>query len=106
MTQPELDFSRTHARSSDPVTSKRAAGRVASAASAQRERIYWELLSADRPLTAHDLATLTGLTQVQCCRRLPDLERKGRAEPTGETRPGPTGYPERLWRLRKVGYGS
>ena len=103
MDQAAFDFTVSHARRSDPTTSSRAAASMIASSEAQREAVYWALLRAGVPLTAHEIAARTGLDQVQVCRRLPDLEKQGRAEPTDIERPGPSGRPSRCWRLRAVG---
>ncbi len=96
-------FALTHARRTDPRTSHEAARSMLAGSEAQRESVYWALLRGSRPMTAHEIATSSGLTQVQVCRRLPERESDGRAEPTNDTRPGPTGRASRCWQLRRVG---
>lgn len=104
MDQLGLDFAATHSRRTDPTTSKRAASSMAVASEAQREAIYWSLVRAGgQSLTADEIALREGMTLEQVCRRLPDLEKDGRVEPTGETRPTRSGRAARCWRLRKVG---
>lgn len=98
--QGELDFARTHARRTDPQTSKDAAASMPMSAEAQLERIYWSIMRAGEPLTADEIARREGMTMEHVCRRLPELEAEGRAEPTDETRPGPTGRASRCWQLR------
>lgn len=82
--RPEL-----HARATDPATSHAAAARATSVAVNHRNIVMARLT---RPMTAYDLAEATGLTQVQICRRLPELEEMRLAHPTGEMRNG-----SRLW---------
>ena len=102
MQQTELDFTRTHARRTDPVTSKKAAASMLHGAEAQRRAVHMALLMAGRPVTAEEIGVRCGLDMVQVCRRLPELERDGVAEPTGETRPTRSGRAARCWRLREV----
>lgn len=103
MNTPQLDmFERSHARRTDPATSRQAARSMALASEAQRKAVYWALVQAGRPVTADEIAVRAGLDKVQVCRRLPELERDGMAEPTDETRPTPSGRAARCWRLREV----
>lgn len=87
----------THARATDPETSHGAAQRVAEFAGTHCERII-KCLPMYGPQTNDEIATRTGLTPVQVDRRLPDLEDRGEAEPTGETRLSRAGRSERIWR--------
>lgn len=101
MDQESFDF-QPLSRRTDPVTSKRAAESMVIGASKQREAVYWAILQAGRPITADEISVRCGLSKVQVCRRLPELEREGRAVPTDETRPTPSGRAARCWRLRRV----
>lgn len=65
------------ARRSDPSTSHQAADGAAAFAGSHCSRILRALASG--PATAHELADLTGLTVVQIDRRVPELEREGKA---------------------------
>lgn len=86
------------ARSTDPATSHAAAASMAVGASAQRAQV----LSALRALgqaSATRIAERAGLTQVQVCRRLPELLDSGAVEVV----PMALAYtasrrPERVWR--------
>lgn len=105
MEQASLDFTRTHARRSDPITSKAAARSVFESSRAQREVIYMSLLRHGSPLTADEIAQREGMSIEQCCRRLPelaDVEKDGRVERLAETRLTRSGRPAHLWRLRQV----
>lgn len=103
MNTPQLDmFERTHARRADPATSRQAARSMAMPSEAQRQAVYVALMMAGKPVTADEIAVRAGLDKVQVCRRLPELEREGMAEPTDETRPTPSGRSARCWRLREV----
>ena len=103
MDQLAIDFAKTHARRSDPQTSKAAARSMLETASAQRERIYWSLLRKGSPLTADEIAEREGMTMEQVCRRLPELcdpKKDGRVERMAETRPTRRGSQAHLYRLR------
>jgi len=67
------------ARRTDPVTSHQAARRAATFAASHAGRILEAL--AEGPRTAAGLAAMTGLSVVQVDRRLPELERAGKARP-------------------------
>ena len=60
------------ARRRDPVTSHKAAERAKAFAPSHSQRIFDALTSAD--LTASEIAAATGLTVVQICRRLPEID--------------------------------
>lgn len=64
-------------RASDPITSVNAAERAAGFSGAHCDRILTALTQS--PATAHELQALTGLTVVQVDRRLPELQRAGKA---------------------------
>lgn len=87
------------ARRDDPWTSHQAARSAALCASEHRQRVLDTVKTADRPLGGTEIAALCGLTQVQVCRRLPELLREGllRIAPgLGETA---SGRHERLWEV-------
>lgn len=86
-----------HARATDPETSHIAATRVAEFGGTHCDRIL-ACLKMFGPQTKDEIATRTGLTPVQVDRRLPDLEGRGLAKPTGGTRLSRSGRPERIWR--------
>jgi len=101
----EIAFNqKTHHRRQDPETSKQAAKAAARFAASHAGRVL-SALKEYGPMVARGLAHATGLTQVQVCRRLPDLEEAGLAEPTGRTRTWDAGVvghmPERVWRARE-----
>ena len=91
------------ARTADPQTSKDAAARVPQFESGH----YWLILCALRdigPMTVSELALATKLQEQQINKRLPELQRLGKAETatkaSGEalTRPGASGARQRVWR--------
>lgn len=85
------------ARAGDPETSHAAAAAVPGFASAHFSAIVEAL--KEGPATKTVIAARTGLDGVAVARRLPELQKRGAVEPTGETRPSATGRPEREWRL-------
>lgn len=64
-------------RASDPLSSVQAAERAPEFAGNHCDRILAALRR--RPATAHELQSATGLTVVQIDRRLPDLQKAGKA---------------------------
>jgi predicted transcriptional regulator len=87
-------FDPPRARRADPDTSHQAAEQVAEFACAHYSLI-WAALRA--PFTIYELAERTGLTHVQCARRLPEMEALGHVVVTEERRPGPSGRMCRVW---------
>ena len=72
MTSLSIELIETRrARRRDPETSKAAARKSAKFAASHAGRIYHALM-LHGPMTAHEL-NFTGLTVVQCDRRLPEL---------------------------------
>lgn len=86
------------ARSSDPDTSHQAAARVHEFGD-KHHGIIAVCLRQHGSLTADQIAALTRLDKYQVCRRLPEMERAGMVEPTGETRTTTSGRQARCWRL-------
>jgi len=84
------------ARLEDPNTSKKAALRVDEFANNICAKIYQELKKGDG--TYEQLALRLGLRPDQLCRRLPDLQKAGYAEPTGKEDRGLAGRSQRVWR--------
>jgi predicted ArsR family transcriptional regulator len=85
------------ARRRDPATSHRAAKSMRKQAPKQADRVLealWFLGEAG----ANQIAAVCGLTQVQVCRRLPELEAAGKCAPTDRTCDTASGRPERVWR--------
>ena len=85
-----------HARRSDPETSHEAAARVREFGPGHCATIL-AVLREHGPQTIDEIAKRTHLTAVQVARRLPDLEKYGKAAPTGETRLSASGRQERVW---------
>ena len=91
-----IDFALIHARRSDPRTSRDAARAAERFAASQAGRVLACLLRHG-PQSKTQLAGRTGLTDIQCDRRLPDLERAGLARPTCQIARSTSGNPERVW---------
>ena len=91
-----LQFELPLARSSDPVTSHAAAD-SAKELQARHHRIILAGGEAHGGAGKDRLAVLTSLTGVQVCRRLVELERMGKAAPTGKTVTSTAGRQEREW---------
>lgn len=73
--QPEPPRARKH----DPATSKAAAFRSLAFSGSHAERVL-SALKSHGPRTAHEIGLMIGLTVVQIDRRLPELEKQGRAK--------------------------
>ena len=84
------------ARRNDPTTSVRAALRVDEFSHTICAKIYQELKKGDG--TYEQLANRLALRPDQLCRRLPDLQKAGLAEPTEKTATGQAGRSQRIWR--------
>jgi predicted ArsR family transcriptional regulator len=85
------------ARKFDPSTSHDAAGRVRKFAKGQ----YAAILAALRnggDMTPEKIGVAIHLDAYQVRKRLPELERAGLAQPTGETAPTRSGRSQRVWR--------
>lgn len=91
------DVPRKLARRSDPSTSHAAAAKVAEFAGSHRAVIV-AALAKHGPMTVDQIAARTKLQSQQINKRLPDLQRDGKAAPTGEERPSASGHMERVWR--------
>lgn len=87
---------RARARRTDPATSRDAARSMRHAATAQAAAVLNALRQG--PAGATEIARRCGLTQVQVCRRLSDLQKPGLAKPTGDRAPTAAGRSERVWR--------
>lgn len=95
------DFGRTHARNSDPETSKAAAESMSEAAAKQATVIRNVLLEHGR-LHAEGIAGHCQLDRVQIGRRMSDLERVGWASRTGEKGKLSTGRSGELWEATAI----
>lgn len=95
-----MSDTRTRARATDPETSHEAAERVGDLASVHHREIGAALRK--QPGTIYSLAWRTGLSHVQVARRLPEMQKLGLAEPTGDTALSPSGRPCRVWGERRL----
>lgn len=84
------------ARHTDPATSHIAAQMAIVFLEDHCDRIWWALFQHG-PAGKTELASRTGLDHVAIARRLPELERQGKARPTGRTVRSGSGRPEREW---------
>lgn len=98
MEQFTLALEPARARRRDPETSQVAAG-SAREFSARHAAKIWCALRDEGPATIYELAQRTGLDHVQIARRLSEMQ-PWHAEPTGESRAGPSGRPCRVWRAK------
>ena len=93
------EFGRTHARSTDPATSRAAAE---SLDPKNQLRVFEDVFLRAYPegLTAEQAALRTpyGTSNGNYTKRVSDLINQGRVEPTGETRPGSSGRKQRVLR--------
>lgn len=90
--EPELDFTRTHARRDDPVTSHEAAKLSAIRAGSTKHKILKALTGVfEPPLTFEAVAYYAQISEGSAWKRLSDLKREGRvavADEDGTTRAG------------------
>lgn len=87
------------ARNTDPAASHAAANQVHEFVGKHADRIY-TALAKHGPMTKDEIASRTGLTPVQVDRRLPEMQRDGDVEPTGEHRRSRSGREERVWKVK------
>lgn len=94
-----LPFGFTHARATDPATSKAAAASAIDIAEGHCAVIHSALRRFPvSGATVSDLARLLPhLSRHQINKRLPDLRMQGLAHATKETREGATGRAEQVW---------
>lgn len=84
------------ARRDDPWTSLEAARRANGLAANHRQAILDAISTQSDPVGATRIAELTGLTQVQVCRRLPELLALRLVRTQGESKTA-SGRAERCW---------
>ena len=89
-------FDKERARNSDPETSHQAAARVDEFAHSHRELIMTAIAHYGA-MTVDEIAAKTGLKTQQVNKRLPELERHRKAQPTGATRKSASGRDARVW---------
>lgn len=95
--QINIDFSAaTHARRTDPETSKQAAARVREFASGQcAENLA--LLRKYGPMSPEQIAAHMNIDAYSVRKRTADLEKSGKARPNGMTVPTVSGRRQRVW---------
>lgn len=87
-----------HARRTDPETSHKAAKVISYKVGSHKARILQAMSWPPQPpLQSEEIAALSGLTDAQVWRRLPDLENDGKIRSTGKTRKKSSGCDARLW---------
>jgi hypothetical protein len=84
-------------RSRDPETSRVAARRANEFAATQCDTIH-AALKRHGPMSKDRIASRVRLDSVAVARRLSDLQKAGRAAPTGDLATSVSGRPERVWR--------
>jgi predicted ArsR family transcriptional regulator len=93
-----LDFTRTHARTTDPQTSHDAAKSAVGLAAAHRAKILGYLKSISPSGAIYqDIASAVGLEPHAVARRLPELQQAGLARPLDATAVTRSGRQARLW---------
>lgn len=85
------------ARRNDPATSHDAAQAAASFAGTHCERIHTALIQCG-PMDLEQIGIMVGMDGYQCRKRLSDLQKIGKAEPTGELARTKSGRSQRIWR--------
>lgn len=97
MNQIAMDFNPSRlARRSDPSTSHEAARRVREFG-AGHAAIILECLKIHGALTPEQIGKRIGMDAYSIRKRLPELERAGKAKPTGFTAPTSSGRHQRIW---------
>lgn len=98
----ELPFPTTHARRTDPQTSKDAAARVTTAAS-HRTSLLAAYAKAPEGLTAEEAADAAGIDRWAASKRVSDLLRNSHLYDTGERRAGESGREQRVLEITWAG---
>ena len=99
---PDLPLFAPRVRATDPNTSHQAAESMVVISDRHRARIMG-YLDQGGTWIKDELAAATGLTDVQCARRISELVRAGAAEDSGARRPTATGRMATAWRARGEG---
>lgn len=100
--QLQIDWSvRAHARRDNLQTSKAAAASMQVAAQSLAGRVLASL-RAQGPATASELSRRLELTQYQTGKRISDLRNANMIEASEETRPGPSGRAQTVWRVLQI----
>lgn len=97
MNQLAINFDAfSHARQSDPETSREAASRVREFAAGQCAQILY-LLRKYGPQSPEQLAAHMAIDAYSVRKRTADLEKAGAARPNGMTVPTVSGRRQRIW---------
>ena len=99
MQQELFEKEQVRARFSDPDTSHEAAAKVVEFSARMYKKIHAELLNGDG--TYEELADRLNFRRDQLCKRLPEMQRIGIVQLTGEKRAGSSGRMQRVWRAVK-----
>jgi predicted transcriptional regulator len=99
MQQDLFDKEPVRSRPKDPETSHEAAIRVQEFSAQMYKKIHNELLMGDG--TYEELADRLNFRRDQLSKRLPEMERIGIVQLTGEKRAGSSGRMQRVWRATK-----
>lgn len=97
-----MNFADTHTRRSDPDTSRIAAEGVAHTLNAKLNLIRCAMIGLKGPCSAEQIADITikvGIDYHEVSRRLPDMEKAGQVERTGDKTLNSKGKPVQTWRL-------
>ena len=98
MIQVEMFDKEPHrSRAADPTTSKEAEKRVPEFSAKMYKRIYEELCKGEG--TYEDLSVRMGLRHDQLSKRLPEMQRLGIIDVTGEVKEGSSGRLQRIWKI-------
>ena len=94
-----VEKKQVRARPSDPTTSHEAAEKVVEFSAKMYKKIHAELQQGEG--TYEELADRLSFRRDQLCKRLPEMQRIGIVELTGEKRAGSSGRMQRVWRATK-----
>lgn len=96
------DFSRTHARRTDPATSHAAAESVVDITQSIQWQVMGVLIDADKPLAVEQIVDrMPHLEKDQVWRRVSDLKNKGWVEDSGELHGNRNGRSATRWRVTR-----
>lgn len=91
--------SKEHARRDDLITSHLAATSMQGSAKAIAQRVLAVLIETG-PGTFYEVAVRANLDPAQVWKRMSDLKNWGCIEASGQTRKGPSGRQQTVWRVR------
>ncbi len=97
---PKSDFTRTHAHSDDPSTSKEAAASAETSAKSIAETVLRKLVEVGRPMAVEEIVErLPDHGHYQVARRVSDLKKAGKIEPSTLTHRNRNGRKATMWRV-------